>query len=447
MIEYKEKVALFFVYFFIALCIGIFVRDVSAQPNLFLTLTNAMTLYGPSDPGSFATAGLDIHNYGWLTDQHRWIFDLWPPGFMMLEGYILDIFGINSPFILILIVLNSLLIALLFLVFRECLSWVIPEKISSLLVLLPFVFSLTRFWLLEPGAIVYGEAFSVVFLLTAIFMLQIAAKEYSWKKAVIAGLMLALSAYFRSQFELIISVITVIFLLIVMSIFSIKTLGKKYTLNKNELIKQLKIIALFLLAAHLAMLPWRIHNSTLSWVKTAKLYYYDAGLTNTQLLERGAGWLVEGGVNAACIVDPSYCGKKNGLEFYKVFARHPIKWLRFKFNIVGKFWFSSIQSYSGGRTSLSPMDIVVNWFFLILLFITFPLLCLIRRAPNALIISWVTISFYSCFLVIFTFVSFEYRYFYAVKIFSLFSVLQLICIAWNGVKRNTSPRNSKDQED
>ncbi len=86
--EYKEKITLFFVYFFIALCIGVFVRDVSLQPDLFLTLTSCLTLYGDGDPGSFATAGLDIYHYGWVTHQHQWIFHFWPPGFMMLEGYI-----------------------------------------------------------------------------------------------------------------------------------------------------------------------------------------------------------------------------------------------------------------------------------------------------------------------------------------------------------------------
>ncbi len=445
MIGYKEKTTLFFVYFFIALCIGIFVRDVSTQPSLFLTLTNCMTLYGYGDPGSFATAGLDIHHYGWVTDQSQWIFHLWPPGFMMLEGYILDVFGTNAPFILILIVLNSLLIALLLLMFRECLNLVIPTKISSLLVLLPFLFPLTRFFLLEPAAIVYGEAFSIVFLLTAIFMLQIAAEEYSWKKALIAGLMLALSAYFRSQFELIILVLTVMFLLIVICIFSTKILCRKCTLNKNELIKQLKMIALFLFATQLAMLPWRIHNyrdsyfsHSFSWVSTS-LHYAVAGQTNKQLLETpGAGFLVSSGANVACNVDPSYCGKSDKREFYKVFVQNYREWFRFKFNIVGKFWFSSIQSYAGRDISPSRMDIVVNWFFLIAVLITFPLLWLVRRTPNALIISWVTVSFYSCFLVIFTFVHFEFRYFYAVKIFTLFSVLQLICIAWSNFKLRES---------
>lgn len=453
MIGYKEKTALFFVYFFIALCIGVFVRDMSTQPSLFLTLTNCMTLYGLGDPGSFATAGLDIHHYGWVTDQHVWIIHLWPPGFMMLEGYILDVFGTNAPFILILIVLNSLLFALLLLVFRECLSWVIPTKISSLLVLLPFLFPLTRFFLLEPAAIVYGEAFSIVFLLTAIFMLQIAAETSSWKKALIAGLMLALSAYFRSQFELIITVLTVMFLLIVICFFSIKMLGKINALNKDKLIKQLKMIALFLLATHLVLLPWRIHNYTeshsLSWVQTASLFYAAAGRTNEQFLESGAGWLVAGGANVACNVDPSYCGKSDKHQFYKTFMQHYSAWYRLKFKLVGKFWFSStFSSLSAApiRGNISPprMDTAVNWLFLIAILITLPLLWLIRRTPNALIISWVTVSFYSCFLVIFTFAPFEYRYFYAVKIFSVFTVLQLICIAWSNFKRNTSPTNSKD---
>lgn len=439
MVEYKEKTVLFFVYFFIALCIGVFVRDVPTQPSLFFTLTNCITLYGPSDPGSFATAGLDIHHYGWITAENAWIFHLWPPGFMMLEGYILDVFGTNAPFILVLIVLNSLFIALLLLAFRKCLNWVMPPKISSLLVLLPFLFPLTRFFLLEPAAIVYGEAFSIVFFLTAIFMLQIAVEEYSWKKALIAGLMLALSAYFRSQFELIISVLTVMFLFVVITIFSINALSKKNIFNKKELIKQIKMIVLFLLATHLIMLPWRIHNyRDHSWVQTG-LLYKQAGETNDELMRRGGKWLADSGTNVACNLDPSYCGKSDKLEFYKVFVQHYKEWFRLKFNIVGQFWFSSLENYSGGPAVLSRMDLIMNWFFLISILITIPLLGLIRRASNALIISWVTVSFYACFFVIFTFVHFEYRYFYAVKIFTLFNVLQLICITW---KLRTEKRSS-----
>ena len=444
MIEYRKKIVLFFVYFFMALCVGVFVRDVPTQPSLFLTLTNCITLYGQSDPGSFATAGLDIHHYGWVTAQNVWIFHLWPPGFMMLEGYILDVFGTNAPFILVLIVLNSLFIALLLLMFRTCLNWVAPPKVSSFLVLLPFLFPLTRFFLLEPAAIVYGEAFSIVFLLTAIFMLQIAVEKYSWKKALIAGLMLALSAYFRSQFELIICVLTVMFLLMVITIFSIQMLSKKNIFNKKELIKQVKMMALFLLVTHLIMLPWRIHNyrdhsisgHSLSWVQTATLYK-QAGKTNDQLMHLGGKWLADSGANVACNVEPNYCGKDNKLEYYKVFVQHYKEWIRLKFNMAGQFWFSSLENYSGGPADLSRMDTITNWFSLIFILITLPLLWLIRRASNALIISWLTVSFYACFFVIFTFVHFEYRYFYAVKIFTFFNVLQLICITWNDLKRNT----------
>ncbi len=437
MISFKKNIKWFIVYFCIMAGIGIFVRDAPGQPDLLTTITDILKPGDLSDTVSFAKGALDIHRYGWFSEENQWLIVLWPPGFMFLEGLILNIFGVDAPIILILIILESLLLALLLSIFKSYLSEMVSTGASFILPLLPFCFPLTRYYLLQPGAIIYGEAFSMVFFLLTVVITPIAVKNRSWRSALIAGLMLALAAYFRSQFELIVMFLTLFAIFIGIVVFIQKI--KNRTINTS--FSALQTIAIVLFAAHLVMLPWRVHNFTavnkfalltqkkFSWVQTSQFVYANAGRTDKELNDAGGEFIVRGGGNLACNLDPSYCGRAEKSKFFRAFRKNIVQWSLTKFSLVRDYWFVS----PGGWLAPADQpfsDKIVNWIFFFFVLAAFPLLWCTRRHRNSLINFWVLSSFYSCFFAVFLVVHFEARYFYAIKLFSAFYIIMLSCTVW-----------------
>ncbi len=301
----RKHLLWFFFYFSVAASIGLFIRDVHRQPSLFATINNFM-LSGSvpaADPNSFATGALDIYRYGWFKEDNQWLIRLWPPGFMVLEGLVLKCFGVEAPFILILIVLNSIFLGFLLLVFRAHLLRVVPVKAASMLPLLPLFLPVTRFFLLQPGGIILGEAFSIVFFLTAMFLIPLAIRNRSWGEAIPAGLLLALSAYFRSNFELLVTFLTLMAALLVLSYY---LLFRNWIRRVDRDIMScfIRTVVIVLSVANAAMVPWRIHNyyhsGNFSWTQTPNIEYRNAGLTDEQLTDNNGFFVVRGGGNLAC---------------------------------------------------------------------------------------------------------------------------------------------------
>lgn len=433
--------AWFALYFVVLFLISALVRDIPNQPNLLENISDVMDSARKlrlGDASSFATGALDIFHFGWLRDENGWLFRLWPPGFMLTEGWILHIFGLGAPFIFILIILNSACAASLLLLIRQNLLLGMPTQFAGLLPLLPFCFSMPRLFLLEPVGIILGEGFAIIFFLTAMMLMTNAARTRSWPKAAAGGLMLALSAYFRSQFELLIMALTALaalFLLLFVCGVVVRRDNTHKALQNGRAWLALTV-ALALLVCHLSMLPWRITNyfdpyaQNLSWVQTSQLVYTNAGKTDNQLVDVGGKWIVYGGGNLACTLEPSYCGKTEKEAFYHAFFKHMDQWYARKLARVGEYWFSSTINFALPETVPTFLENAANLFYLMCVLATLPLLWRVRHNPDAAIYWWFCCGFYSCFFVIFTFVHFETRYFYAVKIFSVFSVLLLSGMTW-----------------
>ena len=108
----KHKLSLGFIYFLILLAILLFVRDIQIEYNNLLFLTpNELLKNAPQgiDPAAFMRTALEIARDGWITASNQWVFNLWPPGFVLLEALIIKLFGVDAPIILILQVLTSIL--------------------------------------------------------------------------------------------------------------------------------------------------------------------------------------------------------------------------------------------------------------------------------------------------------------------------------------------------
>ncbi len=433
--------AWFSLYFVIMLMIAVLVRDIPQQPDLWANISNFMDpAKGMSftDPSSFAIGALDVFHFGWIQPENNWLIRLWPPGFMLTEGWVLRLFGLEAPFILILIILNCAFAAVLLLLVRKNLLMGMPKQYAGLLPLLPFCFSITRLFLLEPVGIILGECFAIIFFLTSMLLMMLAARTRSWKTAVASGLMLALSAYFRSQFEIIIMALTV-FAALPLLLFAIRRVIRRYGSDRVQRRGQswpALTVTLALLVCHLSMMPSRIatyldpYAANLSWVQTSQLVYSNAGKTDKQLNDAGGGWVVRGGGNMACVLDSTYCGKADKGAFYRAFFYHMDQWYAHKLARVGEYWFASTKDFTLHAENPTVLETTENLFFLMSVLATFPLLWRVRHHQDAALHWWFCGSFYACFFVVFTLVHFEVRYFYAVKIFSVFNVLLLSGMAW-----------------
>ena len=357
---------------------------------------------------------------------------------MLLWGVVLKLFGINAPFLLILIILNSIFFALMLSIFRMYLVTVTSFTFATLLPLIPLLFPLTRLFMLQPQGIVFGEGFSINCLLTAIFLVLLSNKKDSWMLAIFAGLMLGLSAYFRSQFEIIVNFMTIFAIVLLLAYLFLKTILTITPLFNKNTICSFKIIFITIITAQIIMLPWRIHFlidpnvRTLSWVTTDQLIYLNASKTDKELQSiPGGGMFVVGGANLACNLDVSYCGHADKHRFYQVLRYHFIDWIHYKCSIFGDYWYSSLTTFCVALKDASIWTNLYNTIFLISAFANFILLFAIRRDRNALIYFWTCSSFYACCLAIFIVISFETRYFYAMKIFSIFMIIPIFSIVLN----------------
>lgn len=425
----------FLAYFAILLAIGVWVRDFSPQPDLLATIHTFGASTGMGDPTSFASGALDIYRHNWFTPATQWLISLWPPGFMVLEGFILKIFGENAPFIAVLLVLSALLNALMLSTFRRFLLPLVPAIAAFLLPLVPFCFPVARMFLLQPTGLTMGEAFAVPLFVMAALLTMLATRERRLTTAILGGVSLALATYFRSQYEL---------LVVVLSACALPTMAWLYLRSRWKGIDaglraqawtSLKTIALVLVAAHVVMLPWRVHNkivsNRVSWVATQDLVAANSLKTSEALRNNYGGFIVEGGGNLACILEPTYCGQTDQALVYRALFNHPGEWYARKLSLIDDYWFAATTDWVTPRSDPSLGENLSNWLLLLYIFAIAPLLWLTRRNPTATASVWLLGSFFICFFAIFTLVHLEARYFYLIKIFSTVGGIALACEAWS----------------
>ena len=431
------------VYFFILLSIGCFIRDIPGQPMLLATVQNFMlpaevTKLG--DPTFFATGAIDIYQYGWIRPENQWLVKLWPPGFMIIEGLILKIFGINSPFILILIVINSGLLALMLAFFESKFRLLTAPLLAMLLPLIPLLFPVVRMFLLQPGGVILGEGLAIILFLLSMNFIQLSEDRRSEKYALFAGILVAGSAYIRTQFEAIVLLLTLVAFGLNFILFFI--LKRPIHAERRGLyLLTLRSVLIALTAAHAAMLPWRIHNfqenstRSFSWVQKLN----NSNRTDQELINAGGGWIVEGKGNIACTLERNYCGNSDSAELYGVFFRHSSEWFMNKSEVFPKYWFSSLRNYTNVSYPNNNYDTAINALILCLTIVNPLMLLVLQRKPHSLGASWHLTAMYAFYIAFFLFVHFETRYFYALKIYTIFLTVQIFAsIATSGKLRPSS---------
>jgi hypothetical protein len=412
-----------FVYGFIFLLIAIFVRDIPAQPSIFSTVQDMLkpTNYGLGDPISFMKAGLDFSRYGWVSAENHWIINLWPPGFMLLEALVIKLVGESGPIILS---LQIVVVALYAVVMAKFSSLIFPFVGRWMAVFLPisiFLFPMPRVFLLQPMGMVMGETLAIGFFFLGALESILALTNNCYKKAVWAGVFFALAAYFRSQFEIFI---------VAMSFWWVLGLFVN-VISSLDYKQSLKTIALVLLFAHLTMSPWRAyhlwHDHSMKWVHTDSVTFGNSVRGDVELTKAGGGFVVEGGGNLVCRLDPSTCEQPVDAKkmFIKTFLKYPLKWLSIKAQIAPAYWFSSVENWTKVAVKPSWLDYFWNLLFLLFLVLSVVVLFLKSVRKNSLwpVFLWLNFTVHSTYFLIFTVQQFEVRYFYFYKIFGLFILI------------------------
>ncbi len=448
--SFKHKLLLGFIYFLILFFISLFVKDVSNQydnltlitPNELLKLYEKLafltpfevlksTLYG--DPATFMKTAIEIARDGWITSSNQWVFNLWPPGFILLEALIIKLFGVDAPIILILQILVSLLFSIVFISVYIIAVKYINKKLAFLLPMSIFIFPVSRVFILEPLGISFGEGLSIGFFLLFVTFSIISVSRDSKSIALLAGVFLGLSAYFRSQFETILMIAT-IFGILLIAISIVYQLFKNSRLLEKCVITQ---IAIIVFGAFIVTLPWRIynyaHNDRTSWVASTSLTYANLVRTSEKLHSLGGNWIVEGRGNMVCLVNNDTCGKvkeSNMALLAKTFIESPLKWYSIKAEVIGKYWFAVIDS----RWDMSTLPTtynsdIINWSILLMFIYIMYMTIKNIKEKLVMLLTWINLSVFSTYAMIFTIIHYEVRYFFFPKIFIIFMFLLFLIIS------------------
>jgi len=407
------------VFYFVAL-VAIALFSSASQMDVWMyNLVDAAKGTGYGDPNSFAATAMDISTYGWTTDNSRWTFNLWPPGFMLLEGALLKLFGNNAPMPLLLLALSAGLFATVMMEMRRLLSgamgrgaWLVP--------LLIFSFPAARVFLLGITGLLLGEWLSIGCFFGAVLLLM----RRTLKGTIFAGVLFAVSAYTRSQYEFFLNVMLFVSIgLMLLSFFWIK--------QSNLVCRQsAKYLLLSLVVAQILMLPWRLYHSShgqdLRWVYTGATIIEASLSTDATLIAGGREWMRKGGINVACHIAPEHCGKSDSVTYMRIFKDHPFEWISLKIKLLPEYWFASAGALAGPAMATSLEEIVSNGLFLIFFIGAFALLWLSRKNDLTPIWWGVALGIGVAHFGIVTFSHLEVRYFYFIKIFSVFLFLLLL---------------------
>jgi hypothetical protein len=266
-------------------------------------------IFGFSDAGSYLKAAIELQNLGGLTTDKFWVLNLWPPGMVLLNAGLIQLFGDGFGVaygLLTVFVWTTLLSAFGLRLLKRFGS--IAAFASSALIL---VSSPMQMWILGTG-LFYAEGFSTAAYLAGLILIIKSSDTRDRKTllgyGVFAGTAFAAAAYFRSTFSLIEPA-----LLLFAAIFSILFLLSRYSSTLRNMRSVLAKSSLSFGSAWIAMFvlmePWlrftelAIRPELRTWSVVSGGFFRGAWTERSEM----ADFLAAGGVGWACKIDPLFC--------------------------------------------------------------------------------------------------------------------------------------------
>lgn len=363
------------------------------------------------DPISFATAAEEIARIGWVSEANRWIINLWPPGFILLEAAVLKLLGGDAPVVAVFFCLSAGIFSWLLVALRRHLSraiagaaWLFPISF--------FILPLTSVFIFQPIGLLFGEWLSVACMFASVLCF-LKPQRYSVYMA--AGL-LATAAYMRPQYEIIADGM----LIYALGTWLFMHIAKLSASLHFSIVK--KLLGALLLAQVL-MLPWRVYHQVvdqrIAWTLTDSWRIANSLLTDEALIARGAGFALQGGINVACHVEPSACGGTDKATFMRIFVQHPVAWLAEKCTFLPRYWFAPVTQFTTPRHPPSGLDYFYNTLLLGLLISIVGLNWAVRKMELVAVFTCFNFGTAMMYGLLIAFAHFEVRYFFYLKLYAL----------------------------
>jgi len=371
--------------FFILICLN-FLPNGLDTPYLGVTVSASpqqlLNVLGSSDPGNYLRGAIDLQDLQISTDN-RWIFYLWPPGQMLLLALIIN-FGFPPVFTLLIIfaMLWSIIGAAILLKALQGKFWYLVLPSVSILWFTdsPFVG-----WNQSYGAIGTDGIGTAVICLLFVYLsvlwnkVQLGSSFNPW----ISGFIVAASLSFLSHLR-IIFLFSIVFSFVLILLKKIVELGyarlnpprwqiRNLDAFNVQSIQKSKLLLVILISFSVSLVPFTVFKyqktSSFSW-SNSDYQWAQRWMTDAYLNKNNAGFLVEGGANWACEIDPVKCREIQKSELltdnpYSGFNRydyqefrnlafisivnHPLDFLKNRVSLVGKSFTSDAGAPVGSN--------------------------------------------------------------------------------------------------
>jgi len=319
MISSRKQFVFMFIVFFLYLCFRFFPEGLKTEflgKNVSASPRELISVLGLSDSGNYLRAALDIQDFG-IKQENRWIFNLWPPGQILLLAILIKlsippVFGMG----LLLSALWSLAAVLFiqtlmhnkykqFLVPLFCMAWFTGAPIMG--------------WNQKEG-ILGSDGISTAIASIAIILILKLGKQFGNQSVsqvrfagVLIGVLFATISHLRLTFLLAVlfSIVAILFHPKSLKIISQGMRSRKRRRNLEDNYKlEKKFYVSVALTFFLLALPFTLVKlaSTGSPTWSSGDYVWGQKWMSDEMLKSGgANFLVEGGSNWACNIDPIKC--------------------------------------------------------------------------------------------------------------------------------------------
>ena len=342
--------------------------------NVLSTATNATTIWGWSDAGSYLQMGIAQAKFGHLTEDLMWTATFWPPGMSYLNAFAIKLVGLEGHFIVVLATITALLWGLVMALILNILRTFMRTWIALLTVAAVIQTDLYHQYLVRD-AIIWSDGYAAAFICLTILFSYFGYSKAKIQYFALSGFSISGLAYIRGQYFFVIQffvVLAVCLLGLNLLFFAFnKYSGFGLARNKNLSFLKLFTAPLLLLSTvsllvcfpyllwqknHVGDIPWDLKGK---WHWTSTDAFIAA--TNWNYPNQLAGFVDGGGGGTACRVDPVLCATINSAEnatetpfsiyddqpfsakefsdmALKTLMQNPHKWLSVKFPYLVRYW-------------------------------------------------------------------------------------------------------------
>lgn len=395
------------------------------------------------DISSYVQGGVEIAEHGWLIDKS--LAKLWPPGPFLLRAGLIKV-GLDSHVVLALLLVACLTWAVFFSALTAFLSRKISLAASLLLPATLLLSSLMHSFMLRNGTL-GADAQGTALLAIGVLFLLWSYDANRRNLAIIAGVALAASAYFRAQTELLMTAVALLLLALAILLVFVERKAlfvRRWqvpeprrvwaVLTGSHVGRAVSILILALVSFHVLCLPWRLYHlqndGHIRWI-SADYYWKKQWRTK----EDASAWFHAAGGLTPCYVNPKTCAKfadkskkqrrilvRNGTYFketVKTLLKHPVKWATYKFPFVRNSWLQS-------KSKLRTQNLIILYGGLIALIMMIYSYFAIGPTRMKLFVAGIMVTNIGFNAALFTLLHTEERYLYPMKFLMLFSLILAI---------------------